>query len=245
MMKALERTATPIAATARSTSRSPRCPSTASWRGWITKASSPARASTSDEYDKDDARDFVLWKATKPGEPTWDYGLGPGPSGLAHRVLGDGAAPARRAADRHPRRRHRPDLSASRERDRAERRRHRHAVLAVLGARRAPDSRQREDVEVARQRLHGAATSSSAASARRRCATCCSRRTTASSCAFTWEILQQAEEAVRRLADFLARLDTVKAGEAARRHLGRARRRRAPSSTSARGRPEHLGGAWR
>ena len=31
----------------------------------------------SDNYDKEDARDFVLWKATKPGEPTWDVGVGP------------------------------------------------------------------------------------------------------------------------------------------------------------------------
>ena len=34
--------------------------------------------------------------------------LRPGPARLAHRVLGDGAAAAGRAADRHPRRRHRP-----------------------------------------------------------------------------------------------------------------------------------------
>ena len=34
-----------------------------------------------DEYSKDDARDFVLWKATKPGEPTWDSA--PGPAGRA------------------------------------------------------------------------------------------------------------------------------------------------------------------
>jgi len=27
-----------------------------------------------DEYSKDDARDFVLWKAAKPGEPEWDCG---------------------------------------------------------------------------------------------------------------------------------------------------------------------------
>ena len=27
-----------------------------------------------DEYSKDDARDFVLWKASKPGEPEWDCG---------------------------------------------------------------------------------------------------------------------------------------------------------------------------
>jgi cysteinyl-tRNA synthetase len=32
----------------------------------------------SDEYDKDDARDFVLWKGKKEGEPEWDspYGAG-------------------------------------------------------------------------------------------------------------------------------------------------------------------------
>jgi cysteinyl-tRNA synthetase len=34
-----------------------------------------------DEYSKDDARDFVLWKATKDGEPTWDVGVGPGRPG--------------------------------------------------------------------------------------------------------------------------------------------------------------------
>jgi cysteinyl-tRNA synthetase len=48
-----------------------------------------------DEYTKDDPRDFVLWKATKPGEPTWDYGAGPGRPGwhiecsaMALRLLG-------------------------------------------------------------------------------------------------------------------------------------------------------------
>ena len=34
-----------------------------------------------DEYSKDDARDFVLWKASKEGEPTWDVGTGPGRPG--------------------------------------------------------------------------------------------------------------------------------------------------------------------
>jgi cysteinyl-tRNA synthetase len=49
-----------------------------------------------DEYSKDDARDFVLWKATKPGEPTWDVGAGPGRPGwhlecsaMALRLLGE------------------------------------------------------------------------------------------------------------------------------------------------------------
>jgi cysteinyl-tRNA synthetase len=50
----------------------------------------------SDKYDKEDARDFVLWKATKDGEPTWDPGVGPGRPGwhiecsaMALRLLGE------------------------------------------------------------------------------------------------------------------------------------------------------------
>ena len=53
-----------------------------------------ARVDT-DNYAKQDARDFVLWKATKPGEPTWDFGCGPGGPGwhiecsaMALRLLG-------------------------------------------------------------------------------------------------------------------------------------------------------------
>jgi cysteinyl-tRNA synthetase len=34
-----------------------------------------------DEYEKDDARDFVLWKARKGNEPFWDSSLGPGRPG--------------------------------------------------------------------------------------------------------------------------------------------------------------------
>ncbi|MEE3103950.1 MAG: cysteine--tRNA ligase, partial [Acidobacteriota bacterium] len=35
----------------------------------------------SDQYDKENARDFVLWKSAKPGEPSWDFGIGPGRPG--------------------------------------------------------------------------------------------------------------------------------------------------------------------
>jgi cysteinyl-tRNA synthetase len=49
-----------------------------------------------DEYSKDDARDFVLWKASKPDEPSWDMGAGPGRPGwhlecsaMALRLLGE------------------------------------------------------------------------------------------------------------------------------------------------------------
>ncbi len=34
-----------------------------------------------DEYAKDDIRDFVLWKAVKPGEPSWETSIGPGRPG--------------------------------------------------------------------------------------------------------------------------------------------------------------------
>lgn len=50
-----------------------------------------------DEYDKDSARDFALWKAPKPGEYHWETTLGPGRPGwhiecsaMATEYLGDG-----------------------------------------------------------------------------------------------------------------------------------------------------------
>jgi cysteinyl-tRNA synthetase len=50
----------------------------------------------SDEYDKDSARDFALWKATRPGETSWDTALGVGRPGwhiecsaMALKYLGD------------------------------------------------------------------------------------------------------------------------------------------------------------
>ena len=49
-----------------------------------------------DEYAKEDARDFVVWKATKDGEPTWDMPCGPGRPGwhiecsaMSLRLLGE------------------------------------------------------------------------------------------------------------------------------------------------------------
>ena len=55
----------------------------------------PGARLDADTYTKHDARDFVLWKATKPEEPTWDLGCGPGRPGwhiecsaMALRLLG-------------------------------------------------------------------------------------------------------------------------------------------------------------
>jgi len=41
----------------------------------------PGARIDSDNYAKDDARDFVLWKATKPDEPSWEPGLPKGRPG--------------------------------------------------------------------------------------------------------------------------------------------------------------------
>src|SRR4029078_13735465 len=92
----------------------------------------------------------VRWEGAEAGDAALDARGSAGTAGMAPGVLGEGAAPARRAANRHPRRRHRPDLPAPRERDRAERRRDRPPVLALLGPRRVLDRRRAEDVEVAR-----------------------------------------------------------------------------------------------
>ncbi len=50
----------------------------------------------SDKYDKENARDFVLWKSPKPGEPSWEPGLPPGRPGwhiecsaMAEELLGE------------------------------------------------------------------------------------------------------------------------------------------------------------
>jgi cysteinyl-tRNA synthetase len=50
----------------------------------------------SDKYEKEDARDFVLWKAAKPGEPSWEPGLPKGRPGwhiecsaMAEELLGE------------------------------------------------------------------------------------------------------------------------------------------------------------
>jgi cysteinyl-tRNA synthetase len=56
----------------------------------------PGARVDADTYAKDDARDFVLWKAAKPGEPSWDVVDPPGRPGwhlecsaMALRLLGE------------------------------------------------------------------------------------------------------------------------------------------------------------
>ena len=95
--------------------------------------------------------DFVLWKKAKPGEPTWESPFGDGPAGVAHRVRGHVARPARRRL-RPARGRDRPDLPPPRERAGPGGGR-RPDLRPPLGAQRLGHRGRREDVQVAGQ-LH-------------------------------------------------------------------------------------------
>ena len=109
-----------------------------------------------DTYAKQDARDFVLWKATKPGEPTWDCGCGPGRPGwhiecsaMALRLLGEPPIDIHGGGIDLIFPHHENEIAQAEGATGT-------PFVALLGARRVPEPRQREDVEVARQRLHGA-----------------------------------------------------------------------------------------
>jgi cysteinyl-tRNA synthetase len=173
----------------------------------------PGARVDSDNYNKDDARDFVLWKATKPNEPTWDYGLGPGRPGwhlecsaMALRLLGNPPIDIHAGGI---------DLIFPH---------HENEIAQSEGATGKLFSRFWVHVEhlildneKMSKSLGNVFTVKDVIDRGFRASTL--RYLLLSShyrkqLRFSWEILQQAEEAVRRLADFLARLDTLKAGEA-------------------------------
>jgi cysteinyl-tRNA synthetase len=170
----------------------------------------PGARVDSDNYAKDDARDFVLWKATKPDEPTWDFGLGPGRPGwhlecsaMALRLLGEPPIDLHAGGI---------DLIFPH---------HENEIAQSEGATGKLFSRFWVHVEhliIDNEKMskslgnvfnvqdvidHGFRASTL-------------RYLLLSShyrkqLRFSWETLQQADEAVRRLSDFLARLDTVAA----------------------------------
>src|ERR1700746_255955 len=74
------RAATRTKAMDRFTIASRNSPSTANFRTTISAAFAGARVDV-DEYDKANARDFVLWKAPKDGEVFWESEIGPGRPG--------------------------------------------------------------------------------------------------------------------------------------------------------------------
>jgi len=166
-----------------------------------------ARVDT-DKYSKEDARDFVLWKATKPGDPTWDFGVGPGRPGwhiecsaMALRLLGEPPIDLHGGG---------VDLIFPH---------HENEIAQSEGATRQPFSRfwfhvefLNLDQEKMSKSLGNIFTVPDVlergyrASALRFLLLSVHYR---KQLKFTWTSLDQAEEALKRLTDFLARLDAV------------------------------------
>jgi cysteinyl-tRNA synthetase len=167
----------------------------------------------SDNYAKDDARDFVLWKATKPGEPTWDVVDPPGRPGwhlecsaMALRLLGEPPIDIHAGGI---------DLIFPH---------HENEIAQSEGATGKPFSRFWVHVEYLlvndekmskslgnTYTIPDVVAKGYRASAVRYLLLSAHYRKQLN---FTWESLAAAEAALRRLADFLARLDTVKDGSA-------------------------------
>jgi cysteinyl-tRNA synthetase len=166
-----------------------------------------------DTYAKDDARDFVLWKATKPGEPTWDFGCGPGRPGwhiecsaMALRLLGEPPIDIHGGGI---------DLIFPH---------HENEIAQAEGATGKPFSRfwvhvefLNLDHEKMSKSLGNVFTVRDVldkgyrASALRYLLISVHYR---KQLTFSWDILAQAEAAVTRLADFLARVETIAGGDA-------------------------------
>jgi cysteinyl-tRNA synthetase len=173
----------------------------------------PGARVDSDNYGKEDVRDFVLWKATKPDEPTWDLSLGPGRPGwhiecsaMALRLLGEPPIDIHAGGI---------DLIFPH---------HENEIAQSEGATGKQFSRFWVHVEhliIEEEKMskslgnvfnvQDVLEKGHRASALRYLLLSVHYR---KQLRFTWASLAQAEEALRRLTDFLARLDTIQAGDA-------------------------------
>jgi cysteinyl-tRNA synthetase len=173
----------------------------------------PGARVDSDSYAKQDARDFVLWKATGPDEPTWDFGVGPGRPGwhlecsaMALRLLGNPPIDIHTGG---------VDLIFPH---------HENEIAQSEGATGRPFSRfwvHVEHLQIDEQKMSKSLGNvfnvpdvigrGFRASALRYLLLSTHYR---KQLKFSWDILTQAEESLRRLADFLARLQAVTTGGA-------------------------------
>ncbi len=173
----------------------------------------PGARIDSDRYDKEDARDFVLWKGAKPGEPTWDLGIGPGRPGwhiecsaMALRLLGEPPIDLHAGGI---------DLIFPH---------HENEIAQSEGATRVPFSRfwvhvehlMMEEEKMSKSlgnilNVRDILQRGFRASALRYLLLSVHYR---KQLRFSWTTLTQAEEALRRLTDFLTRLETVADGPA-------------------------------
>jgi cysteinyl-tRNA synthetase len=167
----------------------------------------------SDNYDKENARDFVLWKATKPGEPTWDFGLGPGRPGwhiecsaMALRLLGEPPIDLHAGGVDLIFPHHENEIAQSQGATHAQFARFWFHVEHLL------IDREKMSKSLGNQfTLPEIAAQGYRASALRYLLLSTHYR---KQLMFTWDSLKQAEEALRRITDFLSRLDAVEGNQA-------------------------------
>ncbi|MBI3046857.1 MAG: cysteine--tRNA ligase [Acidobacteria bacterium] len=165
-----------------------------------------------DEYSKDDPRDFVLWKRERPGEPSWDFGTGPGRPGwhiecsaMALRLLGEPPIDIHAGG---------VDLIFPH---------HENEIAQSEGATRRPFARvwvhvehlfvEHEKMSKSLGNIYTIADITARGhrpSALRYLLLSAHYRKPLN---FTWTGMDQAEEALRRIVDFLARLDDVSPGD--------------------------------
>jgi len=180
----------------------------------------PGARIDTDSYAKEDVRDFVLWKATRPGEPTWDYGQGPGRPGwhlecsaMALRLLGQPPIDIHAGG---------VDLIFPH---------HENEIAQSEGATREPFSRVWVHVEhllIDEEKMSKSignvynvpdlVAQGYRPSALRYLYISTHYR---KQLKFSWAGLQQSEEAVQRLVDFLARLESVRGGQTHPETVGR------------------------
>jgi cysteinyl-tRNA synthetase len=174
----------------------------------------PGARIDADKYDKQDARDFVLWKAAKPEEPSWDFGVGLGRPGwhiecsaMALRLLGDPPIDIHAGG---------VDLVFPH---------HENEIAQAEGATGKPFSRfwvhvehlMLDDGEKMSKSLGNVYSvrdildRGHRASALRYLLLSVHYR---KQLKFSWASLEQADEALRRIMDFLTRLDTIEGGDA-------------------------------
>ena len=169
----------------------------------------PGARIDSDKYDKEDARDFVLWKQSQPGEPSWDFGCGPGRPGwhiecsaMALRVLGEPPIDIHCGG---------VDLIFPH---------HENEIAQAEGATRKPFARfwfhvehlLMDDGEKMSKSLGNVFTVKDVLAQGHRASTLRYQLLSVhyrKQLRFSWTSLAQSEEALKRLMDFLARLDRV------------------------------------
>jgi cysteinyl-tRNA synthetase len=172
----------------------------------------------SDKYDKENARDFVLWKSAKPEEPSWQPGLPPGRPGwhiecsaMAEELLGQLPIDIHGGGVDLIFPHHENEIAQA---EGATNRQFSRVWVHVEHLMIEEDDRTSEKMSKSLgnvYNLEDLATKGFRASALRYLYLGTHYR---KQLKFSWTAMAQAEEAVKRLTDFLARLDRLPPGDA-------------------------------